>query len=196
MKIANGFRALLGGLIGVLFSAFLFSAFASAADSQQQMKQQAGQQTGQQAGAPLFVTRATALDGQPITLAGYKGKPLVVNFWARWCAPCRKEIPELAALHGKYREKGLTVLGLAVEDSDYRDSISEFAVAYRINYPVALIGAGSGVELMRALGNDKAGLPFTLVLAPDGRVVSKKLGAMTGEEMEAAAAVLFEQGKQ
>jgi len=172
----------------ITFSAFLLLIPAAAA-----AEPASAQLFATRATAQLFATRATALDGKAITLEGYKGKALIVNFWARWCGPCRKELPDLAALYEKYRDKGLIVLGVALEDADYRTSVSEFAAAYGVGYPVVLVGASSGVGLMRSLGNDKGGVPFTLTIAPDGRILTKKLGAMNAEEMESAAAALFGQ---
>jgi thiol-disulfide isomerase/thioredoxin len=135
---------------------------------------------------PLFATSATDVDNQPVALDTLRGKPLVVNFWARWCGPCRKEIPDLVEMNGKYRGKGLVIVGLAVEDADSREAVRDFAKAYEVDYRVLLAGVGKGVELMKALGNDKAGLPFTVVIDRSGKVVAKKLGAMSKAEMEAA----------
>ena len=115
-----------------------------------------------------------------------RGKPLIVNFWARWCGPCRKEIPDLAEMHARYQGKGLVVVGVAIEESNNRDSVRDFAKAYEMNYTLVLAGVQRGVELMQVLGNPKSGLPFTLVIDRNGKVVAKKLGAMSKTEMEAA----------
>jgi len=136
--------------------------------------------------APLFAATVVDPDNKPVALDTLRGKPLLVNFWARWCGPCRREIPDLVAVNAKYRGKGLQLVGLAVEDADSREAVRDFAKAYEVDYRVLLAGVGKGVELMKALGNDKAGLPFTVVIDRKGRIVVKKLGAMTKAEMEAA----------
>jgi len=134
----------------------------------------------------LFAAAAVDTDGRPFALDALRGQPLLVNFWARWCGPCRKEIPDFVEINAKYRSRGLVIVGLAVEDADSREAVRDFAKAYEVDYRVPLVGVGKGVELMKALGNDKAGLPFTVVVDRQGRIVAKKLGAMSKAEMEAA----------
>ena len=141
--------------------------------------------------APLFAASVTDTENKPVALESLRGKPLVINFWARWCGPCRKEIPDLVEMDGKYRGKGLTIVGLAVEDADSREAVRDFAKAYDVDYRVLLAGVGKGVDLMKALGNDKAGLPFTVVIDRHGKMVAKKLGAMSRAEMDAAIKQVF-----
>ena len=88
--------------------------------------------------------------GKAVSLAEYKGKPLIVNFWARWCIPCREEIPELRAVARDNRAKGLTVLGIGLEDNV--PNVQEFIKAYEMDYPL-LFAQSQGIELMKALGN-------------------------------------------
>lgn len=137
------------------------------------------------ASAPLFAATLTDLDDKPVAVAGYKGKPLVVNFWARWCGPCRAEIPELVAARAKYKARGVEVLGIGLEDKP--DAVREFAKAYDMDYPV-LLAKDNGIALMQALGNPKAGLPFTLAVDRGGKVVYLKLGGMKAADVEAAFA--------
>ncbi len=136
--------------------------------------------------APFFAAAVVDTDDKPVALDALRGKPLVVNFWARWCGPCRKEIPDLVEMDVKYRAKGLVIVGLAIEDADSREAVRDFARAYEVDYRILLAGVGKGVELMKALGNDKAGLPFTVVIDRNGKVAVKKLGTMSKGEMEAA----------
>lgn len=131
---------------------------------------------------PLLAAALWDLDDHPLrwaTLAG--NQPLIVNFWARWCAPCRVEIPELVAL--TERKAGVKVIGLALETDPA--PVRDFARAYDINYPVALT-RGGGLDLLRALGNRNAGLPFTLALDRRGAVVASRLGLLTREHLDAA----------
>jgi thiol-disulfide isomerase/thioredoxin len=136
----------------------------------------------------LFATTLTAPDGKSMDLAAYKGKPMIVNFWARWCGPCRTEIPELQKAHEKYRKQGLVVLGIGLENSP--EAVRDFMKAYEMSYPVGLanmVTDTKGIWLMQTLGNPRAGLPFTLWINRQGEVVSYKLGVMKPEDIEAAA---------
>jgi len=136
--------------------------------------------------APFFALDMSTADDKPLALGSLRGKPLIVNFWARWCGPCRKEIPDLSAMHAKYQGKGLVIVGVAVEDAGNRDSVRDFAKAYEMNYLLLIGGVQKSVELMQATGNPKSGLPYTLVIDRNGKVVAKKLGAMSLADMEAA----------
>jgi thiol-disulfide isomerase/thioredoxin len=132
----------------------------------------------------LFAATLTGLDDQPVALAQWRGKPLVVNFWARWCGPCRTEIPELIKLRQQYRAKGLEVLGIAIEDKV--ESVRDFAKAYEMDYPI-LLAKDKGLPLMQALGNVKMGLPFTVAVDRQGKLVVVKLGGIKADELVAAA---------
>lgn len=140
------------------------------------------------AAAPLFAETLWDVDDRPFAMATLRGRPLVVNFWARWCGPCRVEIPELARVHRQLKEKGLMVVGVGLENK--ADTVREFAQAYDMEYTV-LLAKEQGIPLLRALGNAKAGLPYTLVIDVQGKVVARKLGLMSRAELEAAVARLF-----
>ena len=133
--------------------------------------------------APLFAATLNDLEDKPVALERYKGKPLIVNFWARWCGPCRVEIPELIAIRKAHKGK-LEVLGIGIEDK--ADAAKEFARAYEMDYPV-FVAREKGIPLMQALGNAKGGLPFTIVVDRNGQVVQKKMGIMRKADLEAAA---------
>jgi len=141
--------------------------------------------------APLFALTLADADNRPLPLESLRGKPLLVNFWARWCAPCRKEIPELAELQKRYGSRGLVVVGIAVEDADRREALADFARAHDMNYRWLIGGSERSIELMRALGNTRSGLPFTVFIDRDGRLRQARLGAMSRAEMEDAVRRLF-----
>lgn len=138
--------------------------------------------------APLFAATLHDLDDKPFALAQLKGKPLIVNFWARWCGPCKKEIPELTAAHDKYAKRGLVVVGIALDDKF--EATKDFAKAYEMRY-TGLLAKEGGIALMQATGNAKAVVPFTLLVDRHGNVVGSKLGAMSHAEIEAAASQLL-----
>ncbi|GAB1393968.1 hypothetical protein MASR1M60_21320 [Rhodocyclaceae bacterium] len=132
----------------------------------------------------LFAASLIDQQGLATPMNRWQGKPLIVNFWARWCGPCRKEIPELIKLRQAYREKGLEVLGIALEDKV--EPVRDFAKAYEMDYPI-LLAQDKGLPLMKTLGNTKMGLPFTVAIDRHGKIVLVKMGMITGGELEAAA---------
>ena len=117
--------------------------------------------------APEF--NLTGLDGKPVTLAGSKGKVILLNFWATWCGPCRAEIPDLVELQSKYKDR-LQILGLVVDDDD-QDAIKDFAEKVGINYPVAL-----ATNDIRMQYGGIAALPTSFMLDAEGRIVQKHEG--------------------
>lgn len=133
--------------------------------------------------APLFGATLSDMDDKPVAMERFKGKPLIVNFWARWCGPCRQEIPELIAIRNAHKGK-FEVIGIGIEDKP--EAVKEFAKAYDMDYPV-LLAKDKGIPLMQVLGNSKAGLPFTIVVDRDGRMLGKKMGVMKKADLEAAA---------
>jgi peroxiredoxin len=135
--------------------------------------------------APLFAATLSDTQDKPVAMEKFKGRPLVINFWARWCGPCRQEIPDLISERARLKAQGLEVIGVAIEDKP--DAVREFAKAYDMDYPV-LLAKDQGIPLMQALGNAQAGLPYTLVLDRQGRVVATKLGPMKKAEMASAFA--------
>lgn len=137
--------------------------------------------------APLFDATLNNLDDLPVALERYRGKPLVVNFWARWCGPCRAEIPELIKFRNAHRAK-LEILGVGIEDK--ADPAREFAKAYDMDYPV-FVAKDKGIPLMQALGNSKAGLPYTLFIDRHGQVVHKKMGVVRKADFDAVQEVLL-----
>ena len=110
----------------------------------------------------------------------WRGKVLVVNFWATWCAPCREEIPMFVKMQDKYRERGVQFVGIAIDDAE---KSAQFAREFGINYPV-LIGGFDVVDKSRDAGTDKRGLPFTLVFDRGGAIQNAELGGVKQEKLE------------
>lgn len=119
-------------------------------------------------------------DGKPRSLADWPGKSLIVNFWATWCAPCRKEIPLLQKLQRDRAGDGFQVIGIAV---DFREDVLKFADEMRIDYPL-LIGEQDALDAAAAFGIDAVGFPFTVFSDASGRVVLAHVGELTAPEAD------------
>ncbi len=114
------------------------------------------------------------LKGQPQTFAQWRGKLLVVNYWATWCIPCREEMPGFSRLQERYRDKGVQFVGISIDNAA---KIAEFVKVTPVSYPL-LIGDIGVMENSAALGNTQQALPFTAVLDRHGRLFSTKLGRL------------------
>ena len=119
------------------------------------------------------------MNGKDVRLSQYKGKVVLVNFWATWCKPCRVEIPTLNALYRDYKDRGFVVLGVSV-DSEV-PAVKPFARVMQMNYPV-LIGAGHE-DLSEAFG-PFLGFPTSVLVKRDGAVCVRKIGMLSREQLE------------
>ncbi len=117
-------------------------------------------------------------DGQLRSLADWNGKALIVNFWATWCAPCRREIPLLVRLQQDHGPEGFQVIGIAV---DFRDKVIAYAEEMKIDYPI-LIGEQEALDAAAAFGVDVIGFPFTIFTDRQGRIVAAHMGELTDAE--------------
>jgi len=119
-------------------------------------------------------------DGQPRSLQDWPGKALVVNFWATWCAPCRREIPLLQQLQRDHGDEGFQVIGIAV---DFRDKVLAYAADMKIDYPL-LIGEQDALDAAAAFGVPTVGFPFTVFSDRQGRVITTHFGELTAPEAD------------
>ncbi|MFZ9722696.1 MAG: TlpA family protein disulfide reductase [Burkholderiaceae bacterium] len=127
----------------------------------------------------LQLQKAAQARGELLALAEFRGKPLVVNFWATWCPPCVEEMPELSAFYDKYKPKGVQLLGIAV---DSPSNVREFLEERQFSYPLVVAGA-NGSELASRLGSRIDAFPYTVLIAPNGQVVQQKMGRIYEEEL-------------
>ncbi|KRD47978.1 redoxin [Acidovorax sp. Root275] len=119
-------------------------------------------------------------EGGVVALKALAGKPLLLNFWATWCPPCVEELPMLNAFYRQQAQNGWQVLGLAI---DQPSAVRKFLQRIPLEFPVGLAGLG-GTDLGRSLGNLTGGLPFTVVLGGNGRVLHRKMGQVTAQDLQ------------
>jgi thiol-disulfide isomerase/thioredoxin len=136
---------------------------------------------------PVADMKLTDLSGAPVTWERFKGQVVLVDFWATWCVPCRKSIPELVALHERWAGRGFTVLGLAI-DEDGEKKVKKFAADKKINYPVAL---DTGKTPVWGRFRVKA-IPAAFLVDGEGKIVAQWTGVPpTAEAVEEKLAALL-----
>lgn len=130
-------------------------------------------------GDPRPPFRHGALDGQWVEADQFDGQLLLVNFWATWCAPCRREMPVLQAASERH-EDALGVVGIAIDDpGPVRDFVEELGISYPI-----LVGSADVISTQRAWGNAAGALPYTVLVDRDGVIRWQHLGEVTAEELD------------
>lgn len=114
------------------------------------------------------------------SLRQWRGKLLVVNFWATWCPPCLEEMPGFSRLHTKFAAKGVQFVGIAI---DHADKVQEFSFQAPVTYPL-LVGSPALMPIMSGLGNISGGLPFTVIIGRDGTFLQTRLGLWKESTLE------------
>jgi thiol-disulfide isomerase/thioredoxin len=142
----------------------------------------AGTTVVDQAGAQQFwPLEFDTPEGGKLAMASLKGKPLLLNFWATWCAPCIEEMPMLDAFYRQHTAKGFQVLGIAI---DQPSSVRKFLEHTKVTFPIGLAGF-AGTELTKSLGNMAGALPFSVLFDREGKVVQRKMGKLTEADLQA-----------
>lgn len=121
------------------------------------------------------------ITGEQHSISDWDGDILAINFWATWCQPCKDEIPEFVELQSKYRDQGVTFVGVAI---DQVAAVSDFVDRYDVNYPV-LVGEQAAIEASRAYGNQIGALPYTAFVDRKGTIVHVHRGRLPLEQAEA-----------
>jgi thiol-disulfide isomerase/thioredoxin len=121
------------------------------------------------------------LQGQSVTLSDYKGKVVLLDFWATWCPPCRKEIPGFIELYNTYKSRGFVVIGVAMDEAGDTPDVKHYAAQIKMDYPI-LLGYGREDDLKPVFG--ELPLPTSFVIARDGRICARHDGLTSKEQVE------------
>ena len=183
------FGLTVAALSAIMFLAYFAGRVARISDARAEKRSQ----TTSASGVPDFTLKD--LEGRDESLGQFKGKVVLVNFWATWCGPCRIEIPWLMTLQEKYRSQGFTVLGVAM-DEEGKNAVVPFVQKERfnlgtksqpMNYPI-LIGNDDAAEKFGGL----VGLPTTILISQDGRRVRRIDGLLSYDDMDKTVQSLLE----
>ena len=120
------------------------------------------------------------IEGKMRNISEWDGKVLLVNFWATWCPPCKKEIPDFMALQDQYGEKGFQIIGVAIDDEE---SVKDFADTLGMNYPI-MAAELAAMEIARRYGNRIGALPFSTFVDRSGTIQHTKAGELSKAETE------------
>ncbi len=119
-------------------------------------------------------------DGQLKNVSEWDGQVLLINFWATWCPPCKKEMPAFIELQEQYAEQGFKVIGIALDDLQ---SVQDFADTIGVNYPL-LVAEYDGIDLSRNYGNHVGALPFSAFVDRQGKIISTHMGELSKAQVE------------
>lgn len=138
----------------------------------------------------LLAQKVPDATGQPVDIGHYRGRVIVVNFWATWCPPCVQEMPEISEVNDEFAADGVVVLGLGV---DTANRIEAFGRKLTVSYPLFALDA-AGLDVLRDFGNESGALPYTLVFDRSGREVARKLGRISKSELRQAVEAALARG--
>ncbi len=130
--------------------------------------------------------RLTDIDGVERDFAEWSGKHRLLNFWATWCAPCRREIPLLKEFQDEHGDDGYVVIGIAV---DFPEEVAAYAEAAEFNYPI-LVGQEDAMAVAETSGIEFIGMPFTMIVTADGELLDTHTGEILAEDLEHIVTVI------
>jgi thiol-disulfide isomerase/thioredoxin len=126
------------------------------------------------------------IEGTERDFSEWSGKYRLLNFWATWCAPCRREIPLLKAFQDEYGDEGFQIIGIAV---DFPEEVAAYAESAEFNYPI-LVGQEDAMAIAETSGVDFIGMPFTMIVAADGELLNSHMGEIHEADLEHIVRVL------
>ena len=149
-------------------------------------------QKEQQTATPLIDFSLANLSGEMIPISKWRGKILIINFWATWCPPCLKEIPDFIALQNEYVDKNVQFVGIAI---DTPELVADYLAFIDINYPI-LMAEVEGQQLAKQLGNRVNAVPFTLIVNPNNKVIFHHPGELSKAKIRQIIDPLIQQERQ
>lgn len=144
-----------------------------------QIKISTNKETAVSSVRPLF--KLKDLEGKTRDIKEWDGQVLLINFWATWCPPCRREIPAFIELQEKYKDKGFTIIGIALDE---KQAVIDYSDPMGVNYPL-LMAEQEGIALTKAYGNRLGSLPFSVIVDRKGNITQRKRTELTFEQVEA-----------
>jgi len=139
------------------------------------------------ADAPIYPSfKLTDIDGAERDFSEWSGQHRLLNFWATWCAPCRREIPLLKTFQDEHGDSGFQVIGIAV---DFPDQVAAYAEEAQFNYPI-LIGQEDAMAVAETSGVEFIGMPFTMIVTADGELINTHIGEIVDSHLEHIVRVL------
>jgi len=166
--INTGYLALMLGIGFAIYHYFL----SSSGLNNQQLENTSRSEFSTLLTQSLFKANFQNVNGVNESLSQYKGKIIVLNFWATWCPPCREEMPELSELNSEYKNKNVVVIGVAIDDLSL---VKNFSKLTPVSYPV-YVAENDGMILAENLGNNKGVLPYTVIINQSGGVANTYFG--------------------
>jgi len=133
----------------------------------------------QETSIPALELNLPDVEGNPRSLSEWQGKIRIINFWATWCPPCLKEIPEFIKLQNEFRDKNLQFIGIAIED---KQTVEQYLKNNPVNYPM-LIGGDQAIALSQQLGNIVNAVPFSLIVNQQGQIIHRQPGELSREKI-------------
>ena len=171
-------------LVSTLIVLGLIAAFAASSCNSNDPESKAPATAAKPGGAPattlpvppvVLATEMRSTSGQPIKLSNYSGKVLLVNLWATWCGPCRRETPELVRLHKEYQARGVEMVGLSTEDPvQSAQSVHDFVQQFQVDYQVGWATRDVAIALMQLTG--RSSIPQSFIITRDGRIKKQFIG--------------------
>ena len=132
-------------------------------------------------GKPATDFQLPDLDGAPQSLSQWRGKPIMLNFWASWCAPCKEELPILQGLHQRYQAQGMRLVGIALDEAEAAQAM---AAELGVEYPILVADFAEGMVLMESYANIGGAMPYTVTIDREGKVADRHWGTLSAAQAE------------